>query len=432
MTDMSVTTVASETPGPAGPSPELDGLLLELFGTAEGRADPYSRYARMRSEAPLFQSSLGMWVSTRYEDAQMVLRDHRFGKAEDSPDELRDRAAQRFGINEMTDEQADYLRERRSLLFLNPPDHTRLRGLVSKAFTPRTVEKLRPAIGELVDGILDGFDEGEPIDLINALAFPLPVAVIGRMLGVPAADWPQFQEIMREVTVLLEPMVPQDELRQALRRQGELDVYFRALLAERRREPQDDLISHMIAVEEGSDRLTENEVLSTSTLLFGAGFETTTNLIGNGIYSLLTHPDELQRLRDDRDLIRSGVEELLRFDSPVQLDGRRAFEDVEIGGRTIRAGSDVVTLLGAANRDPEHFTDPDRLDVGRDEGPPLSFASGIHYCLGAALARAEGQVVLERLLDRYPVWELATDTPSWRNRLTLRGLTELPVVFTGR
>jgi cytochrome P450 len=406
----------------------LDLLLAEVLGTTEGRADPYSRYARIREAAPVYRSSLGMWICTRYDDCQAVLREPRMGRSPD--DEADTKRAARFGELDMSPSEIEYLRERRSLLFLNPPDHTRLRGLVSKAFTPRTVERLRPQIVGLVDEILDRFEEGEPVDVIESLAFPLPVAVIGRMLGVPAADWPRFRFVMQEMTVLLEPMVPHDDLERALEAQRETDQYFRDLVAERRREPREDLISQLIAVEEGSDRLTETELVSTATLLFGAGFETTTNLIGNGLHALLRHPDEMARLRRDPvGLARSAVEELLRFDSPVQLDSRDAFEDLEIEGHGIAAGDIVLTLLGAANRDPGHFSDPDRLDVGRDEGPPLSFGNGIHYCLGAALARAEGQVVFERVLSRFGSIELATEAPVWRDRITLRGLTELPVVF---
>ena len=421
MTDMSVTPVTT-----TGTS-ELDALILEILGTEEGRTDPYSRYERIRGEAPIFRSGLGMWVCTRYEDCQTVLRDPHLGKARD--EDAKARNAERFSETILRPEDQEWAQRRRSLLFLNPPDHTRLRGLVSKAFTPRTVERLRPEIERLVDDLLDGFALGEPVDVIESLAFPLPVAVIGRMLGVPAADWPQFRTIMSKTTVLLEPVVAADELADALGTLKETDSYFLDLVGLRRREPQDDLISHLISVEEGSDRLTEDELIATATLLFGAGFETTTNLIGNGLYALLTHPDQLARLRSDRGLVRSGVEELLRYDSPVQLDARDAFADVTVGGETVGEGEMVMTILGAANRDPEHFTDPERLDVSRDEGPPLSFGGGIHYCLGAALARVEAQVVLERLLARFASMELATDKPVWRNRITIRGLTALPVTF---
>ncbi|HEY2430196.1 MAG TPA: cytochrome P450, partial [Acidimicrobiales bacterium] len=228
---------------------------------------------------------------------------------------------------------------------------------------------------------------------------------------------------------LLELTVDADSLIAAAAAGREMGAYFSELLADRRRHPGDDLLSELLAVQEGGDTLTEGELISTAILLFGAGFETTTNLIGNGLLALLRHPDELRRLRGDPGLLRSGVEELLRYDSPVQLDGRMAFEDVALGDVVVEEGTFVVTLLGACNRDPSHFSAPERLDLGRDEGPPLSFGSGIHYCLGAALARVEGQVVFERLLDRFPGMELATETVDYRTSLTLRGLVELPVAL---
>jgi cytochrome P450 len=323
---------------------------------------------------------------------------------------------------------------------MNPPDHTRLRGLVSKAFTPRTVERLRPHIVELVDDLLDRIPTGEIVDVMEVLAYRLPVAVISRMLGVPSSDWPRFREVVGRATVLLEPVIADDEVAGAFEAQGELEEYFRDLVQVRRQQPGDDLLSELIKVEEGSDRLTELELISTAILLFGAGFETTTNLIGNGLLALLRHPEQLDRLR--RDLVadrpetahqapamRVAVEELLRYDSPVQFDGRHVFAAIDLGGVMVPAGGEIITALGAANRDPEHFSDPETLDLHRDEGPPMSFASGIHFCLGASLARAEGQVVFDRMLRRFPSIELATDSPVFRNRITLRGLTELPVVF---
>jgi len=413
--------------------PELDALFAEIIATPEGRRDPYARYERLRSTAPVYRSGIGFIVCTRYEECQFVLRDPRFGKDED---EREDRLRARFGHLEIFPRITEIMSDRRSLLFLNPPDHTRLRGLVSKAFTPRTVERLRPDIAELVDDLLDAVPEGEVVDVMDVLAFPLPVAVIGRMLGVPREDWERFRSVMGRATLLLEPVVADDELESALLAQGELEQYFRGLVAERRRQPAEDLLSQLIAVEEGSDRLNENELISTAILLFGAGFETTTNLIGNGLLALLTHPDQLARLRDDRrdggaggPAMRLAVDELLRYDSPVQFDGRRAFEDVDLSGVPVAKDQEIITVLGAANRDPGHFSDPDQLDLRRDEGPPLSFASGIHYCLGAALARAEGQVVFDRLLERYSSMELAGGSPEFRNRITLRGLERLPVTF---
>lgn len=410
-------------------------MFFETIGTPEGRQDPYARYKALREAAPVYKSGMGLVVCTRYEECQHVLRDHHFGKEED--DEERIRA--RFGHLEVFPRLAEMRADRRSLLFLNPPDHTRLRGLVSKAFTPRTVERLRPQIAELVDDLLDDVPTGEVVDMMEALAFKLPVAVISRMIGVPPDDWPRFREAMRKLTVLLEPVVSDEEIVPAFEAQEELETYFRGLVAARRATPQDDLLSELIAVQDGTDKLAELELISTVILLFGAGFETTTNLIGNGLLALLRHPDQLNWLRGaladsaggDASAMRSAVEELLRYDSPVQFDGRQAFEDVEIAGVPVPAGTEVITVLGSANRDPSHFSDPDTLDLRRDEGPPMSFASGIHFCLGAALARAEGQIVFDRLFDRFPSIELATDAPTFRNRITLRGLESLPVVLGG-
>jgi cytochrome P450 len=417
----------------AAADPSLDALFVEVISTKEGRLDPYGRYRQLREQAPVYKSGLGMVICTRYEECQQVLRDPHFGKAEGGLEQV---VEARFSHLEEYPQIAETLSDRRSLLFLNPPDHTRLRGLVSKAFTPRTVERLRPEIVALVDGLLDGIVPGEVTDVMSELAFPLPANVISHMLGVPSADWPSFRSVMNQAVVLLEPVVSDEELEAGLHAQMELVKYFTELVSKRRKEPRDDLLSHLIAVQEGGDRLSDAELISTAILLFGAGFETTTNLIGNGLYALLSHPEQLGRLRQDMagpqrsSAIRLAVEELLRFDSPVQFDGRTAFCDRKVGGLEVPEGSDVVTILGAANRDPEHFSDPDSLNLHREEGPPLSFASGIHFCLGASLARAEGQIVFERLLERFSSMELAVKEPEWRNRITLRGLASLPVAFS--
>jgi cytochrome P450 len=406
-----------------------DALLLELFLTPEGKADPYPRYTQLLEVAPIHDSALEMWVLSRYDDCQFVLRDPRFGKDADQ-------IGRRAGLPEdLLAAELAFRRGRESLLMLNPPDHTRLRKLVSKAFTPRTVESLRPHIVRLTDDILDRvvarFGRGQPVDVMAELAFPLPVTVIGEMLGVPAADRAQFQTLVRATTKTLEMDLTVEILDEASAAFAAMEEYFRDLVTQRRRQPTDDLLSHLIAVEEAGDQLTVDELISIAILLFAAGFETTTNLIGNGLYALLQHPGQLVRLREDTGLIPAAVEELLRWDSPVQVDGRAVFEDVVIEGHRLPAGSTVVTLIGAANRDPLHWTDPNRFDVSRDEGPPMSFGSGIHYCLGASLARVEGQVVLDRLLRRFSSWEPAFDgPPPRRDTLTLRGLQALSVAFS--
>jgi len=399
-----------------------DALLAELVATPEGRADPYPRYATLRAVAPVHRSTFGFWALSRYDDCQALLRHPGVGKDFTG-------AASALGLSEKERVEQDRFRNDRSnMLTTDPPDHTRLRGLVTRAFTPRTVELLRPRIVALVDSLLDGFGAGE-VDVMDVLAFPLPVTVIGDMLGVPAADRAPLRPLVRSVTAILELAVTPDALAEAAEADRRLGEYFADLVAERRAHPGDDLLSKLIDAEDKGDQLTEHELISTAILLFAAGFETTTHLIGNGLYALLRHPDELARLRADRSLVRPAVEELLRYDSPVQLAARTTYEDITIGGHCIPANSIVLGLLGAANHDPARFSDPERLDVGRDEGPPMSFGGGIHFCLGAALARLEGQIVFDRLVARFGTMELVGGPPAVRDSLTLRGLVDLKVRF---
>ncbi len=401
---------------------DADTLLLELVATPEGRADPYPRYAALRRMAPVHRSAIGLWVLSRYEDCQHLLRHPGVGKDFSQ-------AASTVGLSEEQQaEQAAFRNDRSNMLFADPPDHTRLRSLATRAFTPKTVERLRPQIVALVDELIDGF-EGEEVDVMDALAFRLPVTVIGQMLGVPKEDRAQFRPLVRAVTALLELAVTPEAMSEATAASTVMERYFADLVAERRARPRNDLLTKLIQAEDEGDQLTEWELISTSILLFAAGFETTTHLIGNGLLALLRHPDQLERLRNDRALLRSAVEELLRFDSPVQITARTAYEELVIDGHHIEPNSTVLALIGAANRDPNRFTHPDRLDVGRAEGSPLSFGSGIHYCLGAALARLEGQIVLDRLLSRFRTMELVGDEPRHRDSLTLRGLLELRMRF---
>ena len=405
-------------------SVEPDNLLIELVATSEGRADPYPRYAALRAAVPVHRSALGFWVLSRYEDCQQLLRHSGVGKDFSH-------AVATAGLTPAQQAaQARFRSDRSNMLTTDPPDHTRLRGLATRAFTPRTVEKLRPSIVSLVDELLDAMGDGEVVDVMDALAFPLPVTVIGEMLGVPAEDRPVLRPLVRAITAVLELAVTPEALDAATEADVALADYFARLVAERRARPGDDLLSKLIEAEDKGDQLSEHELISTAILLFAAGFETTTHLIGNGVLALLRNPDQLARLRADRSLVRPAVEELLRFDSPVQIALRTAYEDLTVAGHEIPKGDVVLALLGAANRDPAKFTDPERLDVGRDEGSPMSFGGGIHFCLGAALARAEMQIVLDRLLDRFGTWELVDDPPAYRDSLTLRGLVDLKVRFS--
>ena len=384
-------------------------------------ADPYPTYRRMREEDPVHQSPMGFWVLTRYEDVVASLKDPRMIK-----EPIQAFVAARFGL------QVPPTGMGMSMLDRDPPDHTRLRGLVSKAFTPRVIEQLRPHIQQIVDGLLDKV-EGEPgMDLIEQFAYPLPVIVICEMLGVPVADHERFKgwglDIARGLDAILLP--PDSPVAQrSMQARHALAAYFRELIAERRTAPRDDMLSGLIAAEEAGDKLTEDELLATCILLLVAGHETTVNLIGNGSLALLRHPDQRKRLQEDPGLITTAVEELLRFDGPVQRTARIPSEDVTFGGKTIGKGEMVMPFIGAADRDPAQFPDPDRLDIGRTDNRHIAFGWGIHFCIGAPLARVEGQIAINTLLKRKPKLALATDKPEHRQSLTLRGLSHLPVAF---
>ena len=387
-------------------------------------ADPYPLYHRLRAEDPVHLSPLGLWVLTRYDDVVMVLRDPRFGRGG-----YGDFVRARFGESDRADQPGFAL----SMLFRDPPDHTRLRALVNKAFTPRVVESMRPRIQEIVDGLLDRGRGAGGMEVIADLAYPLPIVVICEMLGVPVADQDRFKgwslDIARSLDAIAFPMDP-EVIERGNRAREALADYFRTLISERRARPRADLLSALVAVEEEGDRLSEPELIATIILLFVAGHETTVNLIGNGLLALLRHPAELARLREDPALAASAVEELLRYDGPVQRTGRIAGEDLEIGGKRIEKGQMVLAMIGAANRDPAHFPEPDRLDLGRGDNRHLAFGWGIHFCLGAPLARVEAQITFTSLLRRLPGLRLATDTLEWRDTAVLRGLKALPVSFT--
>ena len=316
------------------------------------------------------------------------------------------------------------------MLFLNPPDHTRLRGLVSRAFTPKRVESLRDSITKLTEDCLDNLAEKGGGDAMEILGF-LPVNVIGELVGVPRSDWDYFRPLVTAGVASLEAAPSLDELKASTAAFTEMGEYFSQLLNERKKKPRDDLMSALIAVEESGDRITEPEVVSTIILLFAAGMETTQNLIGNGLGALFDNPDQMEFLWNDANLVETAIEEMLRFDSPVQLDGRTALEDAEISGIPLPKGSNIVTLIGAANRDPDRFKQPDDFLIKRNEGPPLSFASGIHYCLGANLARTEGEEMFAGLIRRFKKIEQAGELKQ-RGRLTLRGYETVPVTVTAR
>lgn len=405
---------AMETSGSQATTPvEFNPLLPEF------RFNPYPTYHRLRVEDPVHRSMLpGTWVLSRYADVMMVLRDARFGRA-DAESFWRERIGEGSAHGVIT----------KWMLFRDPPDHTRLRTLVNKAFTPRAIENLRPRVQEIVDELIDAVRHDGGMDLMTAFAYPLPVLVICEMLGVPAKDRDIFKGWSGDLARILDPILTPEAAANGHAVIGSMAEYFRGLIEELRKHPQGNLLDAMIAAEEQGDRLTEEELLANCILLFGAGHETTVNLIGNGMLALLQHPDQLTKLHENPAFLESAVEECLRYDSPVQMTGREAKEDVELGGKRIQAGERLFTLIGAANRDPAQFADPDRFDITREDNKHLAFGHGIHFCLGSSLARLEGQLAIGSLVRCLPHLRLATDAPQWRDAFTLRGLQSLPVSF---
>lgn len=372
----------------------------------EVHADPYPTYRRMREEDPVhFNTWSGIWFLTRHADCLQFLKDPRF-------------SAERRRAEGYTPPQRDI---HPSILTLDPPDHTRLRNLVNRAFTPRMVEGLAPRIERLVGELLDAAEPAGGMELISSLAYPLPVTVIAEMLGVPAEDHDRFARWSAVLAASLDPVV--DDVDAVFDARDALFDYFRGIIALRRKDPRDDLLTALLGAE-----MSEQELLSMCNLLLIAGHETTVNLIGNGLLTLFRHPEQLALLRGRPDLMESAVEELLRYDSPVQLTGRVALEDVEWDGRAIKALTPVVSILGAADRDPMVFDDPDVLDLARSPNPHLAFGRGIHFCLGAPLARLEARIAFRQLLERFPALRLAGE-PELRPTIVLRGLSQLPVAF---
>jgi cytochrome P450 len=387
-------------------------------------ANPYPSYRLLREHAPvLWAENAQSWVVSRHADITQALRDPRF---------LQDQGNQALFMSLPPGTPRFETLARLFdawMLFRNPPEHTRLRGLVQKAFSPRIVEDLKAPMRQMVDDLLDRGSVSDRMDLIADLAFPLPVNVIALMLGVPASDQAQFHRWSTALAVSLEPIVPVQAVADADQAAGELIEYFRALVVRKRAEPGDDLLTALIHAEEQGRRLSMEELLANAVLLLAAGHETTVNLIGNGLLALLRHPEQMDKLRREPGLIRNAVEELLRYDSPVQMTGRVLGEAATLCGVTIPAGQRVLLLIGSGNRDPEAFADPDTLDVTRVDVRPLSFGGGPHYCIGAPLARAEAQIAIGRVLERFPGLKLATDKPQWRPLAVLRGLRELPVTW---
>jgi cytochrome P450 len=384
--------------------------------------DPYPYYARLRTTDPMHVTQFGAFVASRHAEASLVLRDKRFGK------DFVERNIRRYGPKTM--EEPIFRSMSHWMLQQDPPDHTRLRGLVVKAFTARRVEDMRPRIQQIVDETLDRLAPQGRMDLIEDFAFRLPVTIICDMLGIPEEHRELFYKGSRDGGRLLDPVpLSRQEIEQANAGNAMSQMYFQQLFELRRRSPGEDLTTQLVQAEEDGNKLTNEELTANIILLFGAGHETTVNLIGNGLLALHRNPDQLALLKTNPDLITNAVEEFLRYDSSVQLAGRVALEDIEdLGGKKIPKGESVFCLLGSANRDPAVYPDrPDQLDITRPNVRPLSFGGGIHFCLGAQLARIEAEIAISTLLRRLPDLRLDdAENPQWRPTFVLRGLKALP------
>ncbi len=398
------------------------------------KADPYPVFAQVRAEDPVheadFPGNRKGWLITRYEDAEKVLRDSRFVK---DPQHAMTREelqqffpAQRQQEQEPGHNQAAFAFSR-NMLGADPPDHTRLRSLVGLSFTPRLIEQWRGRIQEIANDLLDKIQDKEEVDLVDAFAFPLPIIVITEMLGIPPEDQMKFRAWSNNV---IEASGDPEEFKSRREQINEFRNYLDFLINEKRKNLADDLLSLLIRSEEAGDNLSGDELIAMVFLLLVAGHETTVNLISNGMLALMTHPAQMTELQEHPDLIKSAIEEFLRFHGPLMTATQRwAAEDVELDGKRIRRGEYLLVLLASANHDAEAFSDPDELDITRKNNPHLAFGKGIHYCLGAPLARLEGQIAIGTLLQRMPKIHLAVEEKDliWRPGTLIMGLRSLPV-----
>lgn len=402
-------------------SERAEKIVEDLFLTPEGRSDPYPRYHQLRETEPVHYSpELEAWFVSRYADVAAIVRDPRFGKD----------YARQMGIKfgPLWRDHSSLARGEDSMLNRDGPEHARLRRLVIKVFTRRAIDGLRPTIERVMNTLLDPFSENGGGDLMAEVAFPMPVTIIGELLGVPEADREQFRAWVVDLVATFEMRVEPDDLRRADIANDHIRSYFATLIEEKRRKPDDALLSRLVNAEDDGDRLTDDELSAMALLIFAAGFETTTNLVGNGLFGLLQQPDQIQLLRQRPELFPLLPDELLRFDGTAQLVVRDTHDDVEVGGVTIPKGQTVFGMLGAANHDPAEFENPDRIDVTRGRFRPMSFGGGAHFCLGASLARAEIETAFRMLLERFDSIEFDGAPPRFRDRLTLRGLQTLPLI----
>ena len=428
-----------------------DPLSLLNLQREEIRNNPYPFYEQLRGHDPVhWDEEMGFWVLSRYADIDALYTDERFSRAQGLM-----RGFQRLSESERQTASPVYHSFSKTVFYADPPYHTHLRSLMNHAFTPRRVEHLRPSIQRIVDELLDAAQADPEVDLIQSLAYPLPVMVIAELLGLPPGDRDCFKKWSDDLFAILGTVQSksQEHLERAAQSLEEMTEYVRDLSRRRREHPQDDLLTALLSVtdeaglacphpydpsklhtgEEGEQEqaaastLTGEELVANINILLSTGHETTTHLIGNGLLALLQHPDQLKKLKANRGYLATGIEEMLRYDNPVQITYRSAVADVEIQGRRIRKDDLVNTIIGSANRDPQRFTHPDRFDIARSEGRHLGFGMGIHFCIGAPLVRLEAEIAFETLLRRFPGLSLATEHLHWQEHPIFRGLKSLPV-----
>lgn len=429
----------------------IDPFSLLNLQRDEIRTNPYPFYETLRCSDPVhWDEDLGFWVLTRYADIDSLYTDERFSRAQGLM-----RGFERLSEPNRQIAGPVYHSFSKTVFYADPPYHSHLRGLMNHAFTPRRVERLRPYIQRTVDELLDAACAEPVVDVIQGLAYPLPVMVIAELLGLPANDRDRFKIWSDDLFAILGTVRPKSPelLERAAQSLEEMTEYVRGLSRKRREHPQDDLLTALLSVTEenglacphpheatvtqtegeeaqehsATTALTGEELVANINILLSTGHETTTHLIGNGLLALLQHPDQLSKLRERPVLLPAAIEEMLRYDNPVQITYRSALEEAELGGKLIHKGDLVNTIIGSANRDPERFTDPDRFDITRSEGRHLGFGMGIHFCIGAPLVRLEAEIVFATLLRRFPEIALTSEYLEWQEHPIFRGLKALPV-----
>jgi cytochrome P450 len=385
----------------------------------------YPVFRQMQQHAPIhFSPAMGGWLLTRYVDVSAALRDARLSSRRSAAFAERLPPGTRPQLSAVLRNLAGWT------LFTDAPDHTRLRALVNQAFSMRLVDAMRPRLQSIVDALLDTVEERGEFEVMRDIALPLPVIVIAGMLGLPREDCDRLRSWSDALAAFFSGRIDTQTIDDVASAIAELEMYFGSLIAERRRNPADDLVSSLIAAEEEGRILDDQELRSTCVMLLFAGHETTTHLIGNGLYLLMRHPDQRDRLVRSPELGSAAIEEFLRYESPVQWQSRIALEDIEICGHTVPRTSRIFLMLGAANRDPAQFPDPDRFDIARQNNRHLAFGQGLHYCVGAALGRLEGQVAIQSTLHRFPRLRLVNARPEWFENSVLRGLKRMPLALT--